>query len=296
MSERRRTWPALVVRGIALWILAGAAFKLLLGSPSDLPRFLRDLPLDVRWTYRLLIVVEAFVALFALARPRRAWPLVALLLVAFVGGLVVQMVEKAPSCGCFGSKLPIPPAVMLGIDLALLVLLLLAAPWRLPPTSLGPDLGFAAVAVVLAVVATAALDREGRSVGPGKGWARLPVDEWVGKTLAETELARWMDVSQGVDGQWFLYSETCEVCAECLFRFTRGDRMEGLELTLVRLSKELGPDEKAVVHDPPEGPDVHHFALPTTMHWDVTPPAELVVEEGRVVRARSGFGPEECKK
>jgi hypothetical protein len=303
MQEARRTWPALVVRGIALWILAGAAFKLLLGTAADLPRFLREAPLDIRWTYRLVIAVETFVALFALARPRRAWPLVALLLLVFVGGLVALAIEGAPSCGCFGAKLPIPPIVMLGIDLTLFVLLMVAAPWRLPPARSSVDLGSAAVALALAVVATVALDREGHAIGSLRPQEYVDVERWVGRPVEETPLARWADLSQVVDGQWFLYSETCEVCAECLWQFAAADgRMKdpegkNLELTLVRVPQESSPDDKPKVHAIPEGPDVHTVEPSTRPQWIFvpSPPAEMEVREGRIVRARAGFGIQECR-
>jgi hypothetical protein len=285
-------WPALVVRGIALWVLAGATFKLLWGTPADLPRFLREALSDPTLSYRLLIVVETFVGLFALMRPGRAWPLVLLLLAAFVGGLVVQITEGETSCGCFGAKLPVPPAAMLALDGALFLLLLGLRPWRLAATRARRDVGFAAVALVLALVAPFAIDREGRAVGPLRPFPYLYVHQWVGKDLGETELARWIDVSQAVDGLWFLYRDSCEVCAACLVRLAmheRGDR----EVTLVRLG-EPPADHERKVHQLPEGPWVHRFDLPDTADWQMEAPSDMLVENGRVVRARHGIDPQEC--
>ncbi len=286
--------PAIVTRGIALWILAGAMAKLFLATPADLPRLARDVPLDLALTFRLLIAVETFVAVLALFRPKRAWPLEALVLLAFVAALVVQVSEGARSCGCFGATISVPPGLMLGVDAALLVLLLLSRPWRLPATRLRRDLGFAAVALVLAVLGPIAFDREGTGAGTLRSWQRLDVDSWVGKTVGETSLATWIDVAETADGLWFFYRESCEVCADCLDKLTREEQGQR-DLTLVRVGEKHDADFHKAVHRMPEGGFVHRFDLPDTIDWVVTTPSDMVVENGRIVSVRHGIEPEACR-
>ena len=110
-EEKRSPLPVLIVRLCGLWIAVGALFKLLLGTPNDLPQIVRDFPLELGLTYNLTISIELCIALLALMRPRWSWlPLIAIYLV-FEGVLVSQMAAGDANCGCFGSKITIPPAV-----------------------------------------------------------------------------------------------------------------------------------------------------------------------------------------
>ena len=77
------------------------------------------------------LVLAPFGLLPSLAAGSGGWgwlPLV-LLYVAFDAILVKSLMAGAESCGCFGSKVKIPPAVMLGIASVLLIGVLAARPW-----------------------------------------------------------------------------------------------------------------------------------------------------------------------
>ena len=128
-SERGGTLPPLIVRLAGLWILAGALFKLLQGTPNDLPQIVRDFPLELGLTYKLAITLELCVAFVALLRPRWAWLLLCLVFLLFDAVLMTQIVGGAASCGCFGSQISIAPGTMLAIDTALLIGLVVTKPW-----------------------------------------------------------------------------------------------------------------------------------------------------------------------
>jgi hypothetical protein len=130
-TPKNPTLPAVAVRLAALWVLVGAGFKLFLGTPADLPQVIRDLPLELGLTYKLAISIELFIALLAVVRPRLGWIPIALLYLVFEGVLAIQLANGETSCGCLGSTVQLTPAMMMGIDTALLALLLLSKPWRL---------------------------------------------------------------------------------------------------------------------------------------------------------------------
>ena len=119
----------LVLLLAAAWIATGALFKLLRGSPNDLPPVLHDLGIDMSLLYPTVIGIELAVAAFAVLAPRIGWWLVVLQLMAFLGVLGVLIQRGAESCGCFGTTVKISPEVMAGIDGALLLLLVFTRPW-----------------------------------------------------------------------------------------------------------------------------------------------------------------------
>lgn len=124
----RLSLPAVLL--VTAWLAAGALFKLLAGSPADLPPTVREMsPLGLDATFKTAISVELAVASLALFAARLAWPLLVGVLLVFLGVLAPLVAAGAESCGCFGSSVPIPPAAMMGIDGALLLLLLATRPW-----------------------------------------------------------------------------------------------------------------------------------------------------------------------
>jgi hypothetical protein len=286
-----------VVRLVGLWILAGALFKLLLGTPADLPTVVRNLPFDLGSTYRVVIGTELFVGLLALLRPGRGWAPAALALATFLGVLVTLIAEGAPSCGCFGSNVPMSPGVMAALDGALLLGLLLVRPWRLGGGG-GRDLLVGAALLAVAVAVPLVVNRE-EGAGPLRRYVILDVKSWVGHRVGETELGRYGRGDEGTaeglpDGLWLLYRESCEVCAMCLEKMVlveRGDR----EIVLVRIGERKGGDWHAAVHTLPQGPWVHHLDLSDEIDWVLTAPAEVVVEGGLVRSARDGIEPAECQ-
>lgn len=119
------------------WVAAGALFKLFSGSPNDLPPLVQQFFLGPLNTFRGAIAIELCIVVLALLRPRHGWLLLVLLFLVFDAVLVPLVQGGAASCGCFGSKVPIPPWAMMTIDSLLLLGILLSRPWRnLPRQSL----------------------------------------------------------------------------------------------------------------------------------------------------------------
>lgn len=296
----RHRWAASVVRLIGLWILAGAAFKLLWGTPNDLPPVVRDVPLELGLTYRLAIGIELCVAFLAFLRPRWAWPLTACVLLVFDAVLLTQL--GAENCGCFGSKISVPPWLMLAIDSALLVALLVTRPWSALARG-GPNVVMLAGACALGLALPWVLDRQSlpssiESNDPsqdeprlGRSWVQLDVESWVGKDVWDTPLARWIDVtSLPLSGLWVLYRNTCDHCAAHLEHLADTEKGERF-LTLVRLEEPADTEANRVVMRLPEGDFVQRASLPPTQDYVLTTPGELLLEDGRIVGAREGAKP-----
>jgi hypothetical protein len=284
-------WVPWAVRLAGLWILAGGVLKLLLGTPGDLPQVVRDLPVDWLTSYRVVIAIEVFAGLLALAKPARGWLPALLLLLAFGAVLGTQVVAGASSCGCFGAKIKVPPGVGLGVDVGLLLLLLLARPWRLRGGR--TDVVDAVAFAVLGALAPMVVDRTAGVPGLTTQ-VILDVERWAGRPVDELPFVPHAGEFHRFDGLWFLWKETCEVCDMCLFRMKDPERGETgqREVTLFRLPPDLDAPRK--VHAIPEGPFVHHATLSDAVDWVGTPPIEIVVAEGRVVSARS-VPPEDCR-
>jgi hypothetical protein len=281
-------WSVWAVRLVGLWILAGGLLKLFLGSPADLPDVLRHVPLPLLRVFQGAIAIEIFVGLFAILVPSRGWPLALLLLITFASLLGVMLADGAKSCGCFGKSIQFPPAVALAIDGGLLLLLLAARPWRLarPGTwAIGAALAALAVGVAMPLYF---LRPEGSNL------VSFDLRSWVGKSLKETPIAPWLGEEEPRDGLWFFYRTGCEICGDCLKRMPLVERGER-EVTLVHLAEPEDPDHPVKAHVLPSAPNFHHIEFPPTMEWYVTPPAEVVVQDGKVVSFREGLGAEDCK-
>ncbi len=289
-EPRRLKIADLVVRLVGAWILSGALFKLLLGTPADLPSIVRELPLDLGLTYKLAISAEFAIAAFALLVPRVAWPAVAALMAVFCGILVKLWADGDANCGCFGSSVSFPPWAMLLIDGTLLVALLAQRPWRdwritFPRTAIVAS----AVALIL-VSAPWILDREATAAPVSlPGYVVLDVESWVGQDLAETDLAPFVEIDAlPSEGLWIFYRHTCEHCAEHLFELAATDEGER-PITLLRIVEEDDTEANRIVQLLPEGEHVSMVELPLSVDWVVTTPAEFELEGGRIVSAREGF-------
>jgi len=300
---------------IALWIAAGAYFKLFHGSPGDLPPAVRDVPLPLGVTYSLAIAIELTCAALAFLKPRWAWPLLLVTLLVFDLVLSTQIAAGAESCGCFGSSVPITPEIMLAIDTTMLVALLATRPW----SRLGKDPVAAPAAVAVCAVLFAApwfLSREaddGPSLGPivadgeppqdaresgetgggSRRWAQLELGAWAGKDLGETPLANWLDVyAMPPDALWVFWRATCEHCAEHLAHLADSEFGERF-LVLLQLEEPHDSDLNRVVHKLPQGDFVTRATLPSTVDWVITTPGELEVEAFVVVSGEEGVGPDD---
>lgn len=136
----------------AAWIAAGALFKLLAGSPNDLPPVLHKLPIGADILFPTVIGIELAVVALALLVPRVGWLLVAFQLTVFLGVLAWMMSAGAASCGCFGSSIKIEPQRMMFADGALLLALLATRPWRaFRPGALPIPIGAIAAAGMLSL-------------------------------------------------------------------------------------------------------------------------------------------------
>lgn len=288
----------LAPRLVGAWILAGCLLKAFVGTPGDLPAILRSLPLPIGTTFALVLGIEAFVGIATIVRPGRAWPLATLVLLVFVAVLSTQVAAGAKSCGCFGSKIQVPPWAMLAVDVTMLAILLASRPWRLARGGFG-DFVTAGFALAAAIALPALVDREavaGAPASPVAGlrkWASLDVASWKGKKVTDLDLAKWVDLSAAHDGVWFLYRDSCEVCALCLQRVAIKERGER-EITLVRIGESGPAAAHQAVHMLPTGPWVRRIELPSTVDWSVTAPTRVIVEGGVVTSATQGIDPDDC--
>lgn len=311
-------WPARLAIGLTgLWLLLGAGFKLFLGTPADLPQVVRDLPMELGLTYRLVIAVELVLVSLAFLRPRWAWLPLLGTLVVFDLILQQQIDAGAASCGCFGSKITMSPWVMLGIDSALFLAILLTRPWTTLPRKGAPVVLFVAVAAV-GIALPWLLDREertpapttattspsgtGGTSGPGGdgevtvngqpvrgGWVQLPLAKWVGMDIGETELGRRVsDVyDTPPDALWVLYRSTCDHCAKHLARMA-DEEIGQRFLVLCRLKEKNDTEENRLVHRMPTGDFVFERELPATTEYLMTTPGELEVQGFVVTRGEEG--------
>jgi len=314
-SSPGRLAPSLVTALVGAWILTGALFKLLWGTPSDLPQPVKDFPLALDLTYKLAIGIELFIVTFALARPRIGWFLAAAQLAVFLGVLGLVMAQGAENCGCFGSSVTVAPWVMFTIDAVLLAVLLATRPWR--DMRRGP-IPFAAVGLLaaLGLVLPWILDRNVPPPSPsppaetgaetdgaqapepatprvGSGYAVLEVTKWEGQLIFDTPLASWLAVDLlPLDGTWIFYRRTCDHCAEHLEELARTDPGT-MPIVLIRIVDAHDSEENRLVHVVPSGDHVTEVTLPEGIDWVVTTPADLTLEGGEVKRAREGIGQDE---
>lgn len=317
------------------WIAAGALFKLLLGSPNDLPPVLRELPIPLGTLFPAAIGIELAVVAAALLRPALGWRLVTLQYLAFLGVLGWLLSAGAESCGCFGSQVKIPPAAMLGIDGGLLALLLSRRPWRslaeagqrrgAPLLLLAPALGVCLALPFLISREVKLTPREGNlRLGPAaasqapaqptaagtgadpaasagadpaapppasQGFVILDPEAWVGKTIFETGLDRWLPLEElPGDGLWVFWRITCEHCRDHLLKLMNTEQGQR-PLVLVRLREAKDHTSTPVVEILPQGGHVTEVELPEGFDWVVTTPAELELSGYTVLRGEQGVKP-----
>lgn len=308
-TERTLARAALILA--CTWLAAGSLFKLFAGSPQDLPPVVRDLYLGEDLTFRLAIAVELAVVFTAILRPRWGWLLLALTFVVFDVVLAQLVASGAASCGCFGSKVKIPPLVMMGIDTALLGLLLLSRPWSARLAPIGPRWLLPALVVAGAVfpffqvrsrgiddIDWSAVASDGEDAGGASGkaevsgarWINLHPEEWIGKTLFETKLPEalgWSEEEVPLEGLLVFYRWTCEHCAAHLMELAQTE-LGQRPVVLIRVPEEWDTPDNGAIHVWPEGPHVRRVELPggASITWNVDTPADVELEGGIVVRAR----------
>ena len=306
----------ILVRIAGLWVFAGALAKTFVGLPGDLPSPILQLDFDPLKVLVIAVAVETAIGLLAILAPRRGWIPIAALLCMFAAVLALHMRSGAESCGCFGGALLIPPALMLGIDAALLLGVLATAlrgrPWQ-------PQRAFAFIAIG-ALVASAILaastqsrlekfqPKESASASPSNSFStpiiatpappwKFPTDipaqvllrptQWIGKPLAQTELGRWTDTLLfPPDATVIIYYLSCNHCADHLKDLAEkqaADPQHAPKYVLVQLPTPAGYKGRIFVNELPTGLRVELPAQVKT--WVITPPWDITVTGGIVARA-----------
>jgi hypothetical protein len=302
-----RWFPRLTIAIVGLYILVGGVSKLLWGTPNDLPALIRGLLDDPTLTMRLVTGIELGVGCLAVLAPRRAWPLLSGALVLFLGVLLQQWLSGETNCGCFGSKVHVHPAVMLGIDGVALVVLLGSRPWTARLRDV-PTLALPALALGLLlpwwVIAAEPVVAPPRTVGndhqppnaqdwhlpdPMPRFVHLAPHEWVGQWPGDTKLKLYLDPARfekwfpQFDYTLFFYKRTCTHCAEHFEKLSRQPDDPTLYVLL-----EI-PDETAaqtVVRFKPKN-ILADVPLPGGTEWVLTTPMELTMDdEGKVAQVR----------
>ncbi len=284
-TSTSRSIGLLVVRLAGLWIFLGGVAKWLFGAPGDLPRFLWDLPIERATLFPLVISFEMALGLFAFLRPTRGWLPIIPVYLAFVAVLLTQIASGATSCGCIGSQIPVPPWLMLSIDLVWLGLILFVArPWRWGRRALRP-LPLLLPLVLLAAACPWIYSRTASADDPSKaGIAWVEPSTWKGKRFEEIDIYKWFD-KQDIEptALYLLYVESCEVCAEhldLLYMREQGERT----VYLMKVWEKDASEATRKVHKLPSAPYIEPRELREGVPFSVTPPVEIDVRDGKVVR------------
>lgn len=302
-ADRRTDLTPLAVRAAALWLAAGALFKLFAGTPADLPPVLHDLPISIDLFFKLAIGIELSLVSAAFLRPKLAWlPMVAMFLV-FDAILAMVLSSGAASCGCFGSSITIPPGVMMGIDSVLLIGILLTKPWSSEAKGLGPALllpGFLVVVVALPFLyigdTTIQVDEETGSFNPESvRYIVIEPTSWKDQLIYDTDFASLFPAeveTLPTDGRYIFWRWTCDHCATHLQELADTDDGSS-PIVLVRLTEDQDNDENRAVLAMPTGGHVTELALPAGPQYVIETPADFLLEGGVVVSAREGIGAEQ---
>ena len=325
MTDTKKEKLSLIaLRLAALWVAAGALFKLFAGTPLDLPPNLLDMDIirsNVLLFFRSAIAIELSIVLLTFIKPRLSWLLMIGMLLTFVCILTPLVLAGEASCGCFGSSGP-PPWVMLAADSVFLVGLVATRPWS-AIQSKGQHIGLALVGVAISFALPFVLVQSDSSSGSNEGagenvaeqegeqpaeqntappevrFVDFRIKEWIGKTLDDPEvnLKRWIDadvdamLNEGslfTEGSWIFYRITCDHCREHIEQLAMND--DGSLVTFLRIHEEKDKDEENVVKIFPEGPHVTHLSLKhEPPPYLLQTPADLTFEAGVITEAREGI-------
>ncbi len=308
MSEEKTT-PSLkdhlAILLPTLWLATGASFKLFAGTPKDLPPVLFDLGLDIDLVFRVAIGIELSIVALALLRPALGWRLLTAQYAIFLGLLAQLAASGEESCGCMGSSVTLTPMTMMGIDGALLALLLLAKPWKQALSDRGPSWLAPAVVLVALVFPWVYIDSGSTPPAPaplgGESEAAEPAEkpryvvlepaEWVDQDVFSTPLAAWVDFESGelpIDGLYTFYRQTCEHCQDHLMKLFEAD--VGLPMVLVKINEKGDNAENNLIEVKPSGSHIIEIELDPEIEWVIETPADLELDGGKVVRGEEGIG------
>lgn len=286
---------------VPAWLAAGALFKLVENSPSNLPepiiKVAGVLGLDLSFVLHYSVAVELVVAGVILFLPRLARAAAVLLLGFFAVILVWETVSGAASCGCFGS-VTVPPWVTLVIDGSLLLGVLFLAPRGrefAPPTPLRTAAALLWTLAVFAlsfVAAPGAENHGGTAVQTGGTRATMaPVppsyylpdyDSWIGKTWDELDLAPYLGpeppfLRHGLAFVVF-YRKDCEHCHQLFSTYFAGD--PPYPTLLVAVPEKNGFPAQGALPLPCTG--CVQRELPAGCDWFFQTPVVVRFEDGRV--------------
>ncbi|MFT7668110.1 MAG: hypothetical protein ACI8X5_000797 [Planctomycetota bacterium] len=304
MSEEKRfDLTPISVRLAALWVAAGALFKLIAGSPADLPAVLHDLPIEVSLFFKIAIGIELAIVCTALLRPTWGWLALVALFAVFDVVLAIVMASGAESCGCFGSSVTIAPWVMMAIDTLLLLGILASRPWKSETKAVGPaglTLALAAVALIIPfpyIGEQALQSSEDGAVTEVEDlrWLEIDVESWTDQLIYDSEFAKIFPTeveTLPTDGLYIFWRWDCDHCASHLQQLADGD--DGMSpIVLIRLMQEHDNDENGAVTAMPVGGHVTELSLPAGTQYIIQTPAEFILEGGMIVSATEGVGVEE---
>jgi hypothetical protein len=302
-TPQRKDLTPLFVRLAVLWVAAGALFKLLAGTPADLPPIVRQSPLGLDLTFKLAIGIELAITLAALLNPRLAWAAVVALFVVFEGVLVAVAMDGSESCGCFGSSITIPPTVMMAVDGVLLVAILASQPWKSQAKALVPLPGLVVTTLVsmlapFFIIGTQELQPTSREEGPAPQeevqalrYVELHMDTWEGKMIYDTELAALLGPAIDtvpIDGTAVIYRATCDHCAMHLEELAMND--DGSRpILLIRVPDDSATEENTIVRTMPVGGHVTELTLPEGPQYLVETPADFQLEGAIIGTPREGI-------
>ena len=285
----RSGFSAVVVRLAGLWILAGAAAKLFLGTPKDLPEIVRTLaPFGLDLTFHLVIGIELAIVCLAWLKPRLAWPVILALYAFFDFILVSQLLAGAESCGCFGATIKVRPEIMLGVDSVLLISLLVSRPWS---SIRGPGLSSLALAAGIALsfalpwlLIPSSTTPSSETPGQAPRYVIWEPGKWVNRPIYEIEdLTRWVKTEEfPMDGKVVLWRQGCDHCAAHLRMMAEQD--DGMQsILLVQIRDDLKDGRSVDLM--PQGPHVTNAVLPENQEVVLTTPWELRIEGGMITSA-----------
>lgn len=298
---------------VPVYILGGATMKYISMEPEKLPGWIKGLVqqyANPEIEYNVLIglltailcveVIGSGLMIF-ISRLSRIVGVLILAIFSFV--LIAEITHRtknsvdgilsvafAGDCGCFGSALPIPPGVMMLIDLSLMTSLIFLRPIE---TTLGKTPKWAWAALIIWAIAGVTTAMNPPETIQGDDWTKWQPRSWIGKHYSETYLAELLPpttnpvVLGGGKQIWILYNKSCHVCHD-LFLNEYQEVPEGYEIVVaVHI-----PRDTHGIADPEEEKEVECWHCEFTeikpgTDWKVSTPTIIVIDEYGVITSTS---------